>query len=219
MTEKYINVLKVFLLLFSVFGLAEFLYVRNIPPYVTRKVVHIGGGLVSALLPLFVKLNTAVFLGAVLFLLLLFSKRKKMLKSVHEGYDDSFGASFFAPGLIVTALLFWPINPLIFQGAALVLGLSDGIAGIVGVKYGKKKYNITGVKTIEGSVTFFLVTIFVLCFVVYISGGLVPDSVFGKSPTILGASLVLTLVEAALGKGWDNLFIPIIAGTILVFIL
>ena len=215
LTENYIHVLLVIFLFLLTFGLAEFLYKRKIARYITRKVVHIGGGLVAALLPFFVKLETAIVLGAGLFLLLLFSKRKKLLNSIHETGDYSMGALLFAPSLILTALIFWPINTLIFQGAALVLGLSDGIAGIAGIKYGRTKYKITGIKTVEGSLIFFGVTVCLLCGVLYISGGLA----LNKIVVVLVCSFLLTVVEAALGKGWDNLFIPVASGIILYSIL
>ncbi len=213
--ENYTNLLIVLLLFFLVFGLAEFLYKRKLPVYVTRKVVHMGGGVVATLLPFFVKLETVIILGVGFFLLLLFSKRKKLLNSIHATEDYSTGALLFAPSLMITALIFWPKNILIFQGATLILGLADGIAGIVGAKYGRKRYKITGSKTIEGSVCFFFVTVFVICGILYINGGLT----FDKSLVVLGSSLILTIVEALFGNGWDNLFIPIISGTILYLIL
>ena len=207
--------LVVLVLFFLVFGLAEFLYKRKTASYITRKVVHIGGGLVAALLPLFVKLEMVIILGIGFFLLLVFSKRKKLLNSIHEMGDDSMGAFLFAPGLTLTALIFWPMNTLIFQGATLVLALSDGIAGIVGMEYGGKKYIITGNKTIVGSLTFFMVTVFVLSGVLYISGALALD----KVAVVLASSLLLTFVEAIFGKGWDNLFIPLASGVVLYFML
>lgn len=215
MTTNVLNVLIVLFLFFLVFGCAEILYKMGVTSYITRKIVHIGGGMVAALLPLFVNLETVIILGTGFFLLLVVSKRKNLLNSIHKIDDYSVGALLFAPSLTLTAIIFWPINTLVFQGAALVLGLSDGIAGIVGERYGRKKYKITSSKTIEGSLTFFLITVFVLLGVLYINDA----SVFDKTLAILGGSLLLTIVEATFGKGWDNLFIPIVAGTILHFII
>ncbi len=205
----------VLLLFFSVFGLAEFLYKIKIPTYITRKVVHIGGGLVTALLPYFVKLDGVIILGVGFFLLLLLSKRKKILNSIHEVDHYSMGALLFAPSVIITALIFWPINTLVFQGAILVLGLADGLAGIIGKRYGRNTYRIIGMKTIEGSLTFFLVTLLVLSGVLHSNHALSFDKVL----ILLGGSFFLTVVEAIFDKGWDNLFIPISAGTVLFFIL
>jgi hypothetical protein len=46
-----------------VFILAELLYQRGVSKQVTRKIVHIGGGIVSALLPALVSLPSALALG------------------------------------------------------------------------------------------------------------------------------------------------------------
>lgn len=210
------NVLVVLFLFLLIFGCAELLYKRKIPAHITRKIVHVGGGIVAALLPIFVNLNTVVVLGMGFFLLLLFSKRKNLLNSIHNINEESIGALLFAPSLTLTAVIFWPTNPIIFQGAALILGLSDGIAGIVGARYGKKKYGITGTKTVEGSFVFFLITVLILFGVLYVSN---PSSVLNETLFVFGGSLLLTIVEAAFGRGWDNLFVPIVAGSILYFAL
>lgn len=210
------NVLIVLFLFLLIFGCAEFLYKRKMPARITRKIVHIGGGIIAASLPVFVDLNAVVVLGIGFFLLLLYSKRRKLLNSVHDINEESMGALLFAPSLTLTAIIFWPTNPIIFQGSALILGLSDGIAGIVGVRYGKKKYSITGTKTVEGSFVFFLITFLILFSVLYVSN---PSSVLNEALFIFGGSLLLTAVEAVFGRGWDNLFIPIIAGLIIYFAL
>lgn len=215
-TTNTLNILIVLFLFLLIFGCAEFLYKRKTPSYITRKVVHIGGGIVAASLPFFVNLEIVIILGIGFFLLLVLSKRKNLLNSVHKINDPSIGALLFAPSLTLTAIIFWPINTLIFQGATLVLGLSDGIAGIVGARYGKKKYSITGTKTIEGSLIFFLVTVLILFGVLYINNA--PLTLNGAL-SVFGGSLLLTIVEAIFSRGWDNLFIPIIAGSVLYFIL
>ena len=216
MTANILNILIVLSLFLLIFGCAEFLYKKKISPNITRKIVHIGGGIVAALLPIFVNLETVVILGIGFFLLLTVSKRKKLLGSIHKINDESMGALLFAPSLTLTAIIFWPVNTLIFQGAALVLGLSDGIAGVVGQRYGRKKYSVSGIKTIEGSLIFFLITTLILFGVLYISGTSVA---LDMTLLVFGGSLLLTIVEAAFGRGWDNLFIPIVAGILLYFVL
>jgi phytol kinase len=213
--EYYTNILIVLFLFFLVFGFAEFLYRRKVASYITRKIVHIGGGLVATSLPVFVNLKTVIILGLGFFVLLAFSRKKQILNSIHKIDEDSIGALLFAPSITLTALIFWPINTLIFQGAALVLGVSDGFAGLIGRKYGRNKYKITGAKSLEGSLSFFLITFFILFVVLYINGPFTPDKIF----LTLGCSFLLTFVEAIFGKGWDNIFIPLASGLILFFIL
>lgn len=214
-----VNIFNVFIVLFLfllVFGCAEFLYKKNVSASITRKVVHIGGGLVVALLPFLVNLVTVIILGVGFFLFLLFSKRRRILNSVHGIKKESIGALLFAPSLVLTAVIFWPINPAIFQGSALILGLSDGLAGVVGAKYGKKKYNITGDKTIEGSLVFFFITVLILLGILYTSS--LALNFYGVL-FVIGGALLLAIVEGMSGKGWDNLFIPIVAAGVIYFAL
>jgi len=46
-----------------IFSLSEGLYQYRTPAYITRKITHIGGGIISAGLPLFVTLPVALALG------------------------------------------------------------------------------------------------------------------------------------------------------------
>ena len=216
MTKTIVNLFIVLSLFVLIFGIAELLYKRKLSATITRKIVHIGGGIVAALLPLFVDLKTVVIIGCGFFLLLVWSKRKNFLNSVHKIHEESIGALLYAPSLTLTAIIFWPTSQLAFQGAALVLGLSDGIAGIVGRRYGKRKYSITGTKTVEGSIVFFLITALILSAILFANSS---QPLLSNMMFVFGGSLLLTIIEALFGKGWDNLFIPLVAGFILLFAL
>ena len=113
-------------------------------------------------------------------------------------------------------LIYWPLNPLIFQGATLILGLADGLAGLLGQKFGRYAYHITGPKTIEGSLTFFGVTVVILLSLLFWQHILFDNP---RLLLILGGALLLTLTEALFSRGWDNLPVPLVAGAILYFLL
>jgi len=215
-TTDNVNLFLVLSLFLLIFWSAEFLYKRKLSADITRKIVHIGSGIMAALLPIFLDLKTVIVIGGGFFLFLVWSKRKNFLNSVHKINEESIGALLYAPSLTLTAIIFWPINQLAFQGAALVLGLADGIAGIVGGRYGKRKYSITGIKTVEGSIVFFLITALILSAILFANSS---QPFFSKMVFVFGGSLLLTVIEALFGKGWDNLFIPIVAGFILLFAL
>ena len=57
------GLLIVCILYLIVFSLAELLYQHGLKAQITRKITHIGGGLVSASLPFFVSLPVALILG------------------------------------------------------------------------------------------------------------------------------------------------------------
>ncbi len=214
-SEYYINILIFLLLFFVVFIVAELLYKNKTPQFITRKFVHISSALIVALSPFFIELKVLIIIGIVFSFILLWTKRKRLLNSVHEINYESVGALLFAPSIILTALIFWPINVVIFQGAMLVLGLADGVAGMVGIKYGRHKYKITGTKSVEGSLSFFLVTLLILFGIIYASGGVDIHNIL----YVLGGAFLLTIIEGIFSEGWDNIFISIASGAVLLWIL
>ena len=199
-----------------VFLIAELLYLKGVQAYVTRKIVHIGSSVVTACLPLFVSLTTTVIIGFVATVILVWSKRVSVFKSVHDIDSSSVGALLYSPAVIVTSLLFWPINPIIFQGAVLILGLSDGFAGLVGKGFGGREYDFFGKKTLEGSLSFFVITVIIMYFFVFFALSGVSIEFMMR---IILASAVVTLTEGVTGNGWDNVSVPIMAGTMLYYIL
>ena len=213
MLVKNISIVIFLFLIF--FVLAEFLYKRKVASYITRKVVHIGCALVAVLLPFFVDLKTVIGLGIGFFLLLIITKRKKILNSVHEIGEDSIGALLFPVGVVLTALIYWPINILIFQGSVLILGLSDGFAGLIGKRYEKNVHMIYKNKSVEGSLVFFFLTFIILIYLLNLNGTLEWSII----PLILIISLLITVAEIMFDRGWDNLFVPIVAGLLIYFIL
>ncbi len=81
-----------------------------------------------------------------------------------------------------------------------MLGFSDALASLVGSRFGKHHFLIiNNKKTFEGSTAFFFTTILILFFL----------GIFGTLGVIL--SLLLTLFEAVLVFGLDNLVVPVIA--------
>jgi phytol kinase len=199
------------------FAAAEVMYRRGSAPEVTRKAVHIGAGVVSALLPWFVDLRTTVAIGVFFAAVLLWTRKRRLLGSVHGARLSSrHGAVLFPVGVVLCALLFWDRDPLIFQGGVLILALADGTAGVLGRRYGKRGYDVSGHKTLEGSLVFLLVALAVMVSVVLLEGrGLEPPRAL---LLVLGA-LGVTAVEGLLGRGWDNLLVPVCGGMALQWVL
>ena len=209
---KFILLLSLYAI---VFVIAEALHRKGYEAKITRKLVHIGGGIVSCFIPVLTDLRTGIIMGLGFSVFLFWSKRKKMLDSVHEIASDDLGAALFPLGLIPCALLFWTNIP-VYQSSALILGFSDAFACIAGRRYGKRGYSITGYKTVEGSLVFFTVTFLIFISVVLFSRNMVsPDQLL----FIVLGSVFVTIVEGMFGRGWDNLFIPVSAGLAAQFIL
>ncbi|MEE8409610.1 MAG: hypothetical protein V3T05_08395, partial [Myxococcota bacterium] len=70
-----------------------------------------------------------------------------------------FGTMTFSLGLVVLSLWFWEPRVLIIT-AMVILTYADGFAAVVGSLFGKRKYQVGHVvKSLEGSITFFLVAL------------------------------------------------------------
>ncbi|MEK7274446.1 MAG: hypothetical protein AAB110_04240 [Candidatus Desantisbacteria bacterium] len=213
MTSKLITCIILYMVIFIV---AEILYRRGCPVKITRKIVHIGAGIISFFLPLLVNLQTTISIGILFAFLLFWTKKRQLLNSIHKNGSENFGPIFFPVGLALCAIVFWNINPIIFQGSSLILGLSDGLAGLFGQRFGKIRYNFTGDKTLEGSLVFFLVAFVILLSILTFHKNTVG---FGKISFVLLGALILSIIEGVSGKGWDNLFIPVSGGIVLYLII
>jgi dolichol kinase len=178
---------------------------------------HILGAAVSFLLPIFIDNITASIMGIVFAIVLLFLKRNHFLKSIQDVDVSNIGEVLFPLGIAIAAIFIWPINVLAYQGACLIFGLSDSIAGFVGTKYGIRKLKILkGGKTIEGSILFFVVSIFIISIYLYMS---LSAFTYSSVLKILFVSVGITIVELMFYRGWDNIIIPVVAGLGLLYIL
>ncbi len=191
------------------FTLAELLFRAGVSCRTTRKILHIGAGISCFFWPYLMTLSTALLLGAFFSIFLFWTRRAKLLESLHRAGGGNLGSVLFPVGLMLSAAAFWRIDPLIFQLSALILGISDGLAGIIGRRIGKKEYNIAGHKTVEGSIIFFVITALILA-APLISLRDRPD-VWILFKVGIGA-LAITFTEGICGRGWDNLFIPVVSG-------
>src|SRR5688572_23930019 len=84
-------------ILLLLIGITEFLYRRfKIPAEVSRKFLHVSGGLICLLLPVFFSSHWWVLMLALLsFLLLLVTYLKDMLHSIHKTKRYSIGSIIF----------------------------------------------------------------------------------------------------------------------------
>lgn len=200
----------------AIFGISEFVFSRTRSGETTRKLGHIFGGAWSAFLPLLVSLRVAVCIGIFLTAFLWWTKRRHLLNSIHSINRESVGAMTYPIGLVLSALCFWNAHSqMIFPGSALVVGLSDGLAGLYGRKYGRMAYDVTGSKTVEGSCVFFAVTLAII-FLILLTNTTAPGLSLVRASI---AALSLTILEGLIGKGWDNLVLPVASGFVLRFLL
>lgn len=193
-------------------GLRVYRRSRPTDPEMTRKVLHVGMGLVTLPLPWLFAASWPVLLLAALFALFLTTLRvsrslRRIFGGVIDGVTrDSVGEICF-PVAVGVVFLLSAGNGLLFCIPMLILALADAAAALVGTRYGRLRYATTdGHKSVEGSVAFLVVAFL---------GTHTPLLLFsdtdGPESLIIALTLglLVTLLEAIAWRGLDNLFVPL----------
>jgi dolichol kinase len=100
-------------------------------------------------------------------------------------------------GALLSALLFEPIPA---SAAIYILAFGDGFSSLVGKLFGRVKMPLTRGKSVEGSLTCFIVSM------------LSAYAVSGKLGASAAVAAFATIVEALPTKDWDNIILPLAAG-------
>lgn len=164
----------------------------------TRRVAHVLAclyGLFShGVLPLWL----FVLACSAFVVLLVVSRRMRVLTSVHTTRRASLGEVYLPAGIVIAALAgaFAPQEP-VFSATILILALADVAAGVTGDLLAADS------KTLRGSLAFLVVA-----FAIVLACG------FGPLLAVVVAVLA-TLVERVSSRGTDNLTVPLVAGALL----
>lgn len=175
---------------------------------VSRKIVHIGSGNVILLawwlhIPAYLGIAAGVISGAIA----LISYKLPILPSVNSIGRTSFGTFFYAVTIATLIAWFWPLH--LEQYAALgilIMTWGDGLAAIIGQRFGKHSYQVGGIKkSWEGSLTMCLVS-YVICSLILLG---VQGNIWQTWIVSLAVALVATGLEAFSKWGIDNLTVPV----------
>lgn len=174
----------------------------------SRKIVHIGVGNIIAL-AWWLQIPTWLGVGAsVLFSgLALLSYRLPLLPSVNSVGRKSMGTFFYAVSFGVLIGAFWSQQlPHYAALGILVMTWGDGLAALIGQRWGKHPYQLWGMKkSWEGSLTMLLVSYAVSSGVLW----LVQGDRWQTWVVALGVAIAATLLEAFSKYGVDNLTVPL----------
>lgn len=179
-------------------------------PERVRKVVHIGTGNVILLawlleLPAWVGITSAILAAIVT----LISYQLPILPGVNSVGRKSLGTFFYAVSIGVVSAVFWPLQ-LPYYGAIgiLIMAWGDGLAAIVGQKYGKHPYTIVGnTKSWEGTITMLLVSYTIVTLVLLsVHGNIWQTWIVG-----IPVAICATAIESIAQWGLDNLTVPLIS--------
>lgn len=168
----------------------------------SRKSVHIVVGTFVAFWPLFMSWTQIAIISVAFVAVVLLSRKHNIFPSIHTVDRVTWGEVFFGLAVGATALL--TPQPAIFTIAILHMSLADGLAAIIGIKYGKSNtYRVLGaVKSRLGTLTFFVVSLLLL-----LTFSVQQSTPLGLWLPVL--ALGATVLENFGVRGTDNLFIPV----------
>ena len=176
-------------------------------PEIKRKVVHIGTGNVILLawwlhIPAWVGITASILASAVTLL----SYKFPILPGINSVGRQSLGTFFYAISIGLLINWFWLQQPYYAVLGVLVMTWGDGLAALIGQRFGKHLYQIWGMnKSWEGSLTMVLVS-FIVSSLIFLE---VQGNVWQTWVVSIAVALVATSLEAFSKFGIDNLTVPL----------
>ena len=210
---NFIGIIICLIYVFAVIGIAEGL--RRWKGYsssFTRKVIHIGVGMMSWFIP-YLFTNPWPFVVACAFfaILNLLDYKYGFFSAMASSDKSNLGTVYFPIAAAVVAIIFWDRPPLMVA-ALMPLTWGDGIAPVVGKKFGKRLYHIhTSTRSLEGSLGFFVACFFFTWLALWLVEG---SPVISPAEAILPALIVTTtttIAEAISIWGLDNITITAVS--------
>jgi len=212
MNQSIINTILFAGMFLTLFAFAEMLYhIFKIKVEKTRKIVHIGTGLITLLFPLMIDNHWLILALCSSFLLILqISLRFNLLKSINSINRVSRGSIVYPVAVYSVYLVYAQYDSLLFfYLPILILSISDPLACLAGKKWPKGKYRIgSDTKTLLGSLVFFVSAMLLSVVLLIMFSDLSTTVLISISMFI---ALSTTVAESISQKGYDNLFIPLTA--------
>jgi len=189
-------------------------------PVQSRKFLHIMTGNIAFILPLFETREIMAFVAAGPFILFTFlmspySPIKSMCGKTSEA-GHGLGLVYYAITWTVLAYAFFDHREIIAMGI-LAMSYGDGLASVIGIKYGKRKYTVfKDTKSYVGSIAMFVCTFLLLVIALLFYAEPVTTRV---AVYLLCMAGVATIVEGVTPLGLDNLSVPFVAALMYWFFL
>lgn len=175
-------------------------------PELTRKFVHIGtGNVILVAWALHCSLTFCLIFAGTFTVIAYLSYSTNILPMLNGIGRDTRGVFYYALSITGLVALFWGQGRPEFAAiGVMMMTWGDGLAALVGQAWGKHKYWVgPNQRSIEGSVTMFLVSSLAVTIILQISD--YPSAWVIALPS----ALVATALEAISVGGTDNLTVPL----------
>ncbi|MCA9897481.1 MAG: hypothetical protein H6654_11445 [Ardenticatenaceae bacterium] len=215
--NNWLGLIICFVYIFGIIGGAEALRRwRGYDSSFTRKVIHIGVGMMSWVLHFLFDTPWFFVAACVAFMVInLLDWRYGFFAAMASSDRSNLGTVYFPFAAAIVAILFWDTPPLMVA-ALMPLTWGDGMAPVVGKAYGRNHYAIhTSTRSVEGSMGFFVGCLIFTWLALWAVGGSPDISLSAALVPALVITVATTLVEAVSIWGLDNLTITAVAILIL----
>jgi dolichol kinase len=184
-------------------------------PIAGRKLLHIMVGNIAFLLPIFETREIMTFVAAGPFILFTYLMSPySPIQSIRGKTSEAghgMGLVYYAIAWTVLAYVFFDHKEIIAIGI-LAMSYGDGLASLIGLKYGERKYRIfQDTKSYVGSGAMFCFT-FVLMIIAMVFYQI---SLSAESVLLVGdIAVIATVVEGITPLGFDNLSVPFVTAVV-----
>jgi phytol kinase len=189
-------------------------------PEASRKVLHIMVGNIAFLLPVFQTREIMAFLAAGPFILFTFLMSPhtplKSIRGKTSAAGHSMGLVYYAIAWTVLAYVFFDHKVVIAIGI-LAMSYGDGFASLIGSKFGKKTYNLSGdTKSYIGSTTMVVFTLVTFLIAHLFYGHILTLPIVG---VLFFIAVIAAIIEGITPRGLDNLTVPFVISFVYWFVL
>ncbi len=192
---------------FGILALSEWLWhKKKLRGESARKFVHLTVGTYVAFWPYFISFKAIQLISLAFLVVVLLSQRYNIFKAIHGVGRSTWGEAMFAIGVGLAATL--TTSKGIFTAAILHLSVADGLAAIVGGRFGKDNtYHIgKSSKSVAGTLAFWIASLAIVALTLTLDPHLSTVAI----PLLIWLPLAATLTENISMWGIDNVLVPLL---------
>ena len=172
-----------------------------------RKLSHISIGTFIAFWPWLISWRAIQVISVTMLIVVLANRRLEIFRSINGHRRGEYGDTFLAVAILLCSLL--TTTKIFFTLAILNVALADGLAAVVGIKYGSPwRYKVLNqMKTVIGSMAFWFISVCILGVGILFAHDIIGFAAYAA--LLLALPPVLVILENLSGYGLDNITIPV----------